>query len=256
MPAAAKKVYNIIPYINCAVHTKKSENGQGQAAAIFGKGDVMQNEIFSLLIRAFVLLTALPLHEFCHVLAARLLGDTTAFRQGRFSLNPLAHIDPLGAVCFLAFGLGWAKPVPVATGRLRHPRLGGALVAAAGPAGNFALAVFSMLLAKVFVYLPWQAVTETLALLFFNAAILNITLGVFNLMPFAPFDGGRILQAVLPRSVAVWLSRYETVFLVVVLALVWVGAFSRPLNFCTQQLFYLADRATAWVDLLALGVLG
>ncbi|MGB7826419.1 MAG: site-2 protease family protein, partial [Pseudolabrys sp.] len=161
-------------------------------------------------------LIAITFHEAAHGYVARYLGDETASRLGRVSLNPLRHIDPLGTIALpglllLAgspFLFGYAKPVPVNFRALRNPRIGMVLVAAAGPAMNIALAIAAALSFHLAVYLP-GTVAQWVVLNLKNALIINVILAVFNLFPLPPLDGGRIAVGLLPNVLARQLSRLE-----------------------------------------------
>lgn len=164
---------------------------------------------------------AIVFHEVAHGRMARALGDPTAAERGRLSLNPLRHVDPFGTVILpLALHLvglpvfGWAKPVPVDYARLRRPKRDMALVGAAGPLANFALALLSAvalgLLARVLG--PHRDPGAAFGFLVDNLQafiLFNAFLGMFNLLPIPPFDGSRILRGVLPWSLARWLDRAE-----------------------------------------------
>jgi Zn-dependent protease len=165
---------------------------------------------------AFPVLFAIPLHEAAHGLAAWRLGDDTAYRLGRVTLNPLRHIDPFGTVILPAllllahspFLFGYAKPVPVAFHRLRSPRRDTVLVAAAGPAMNIALAFVSGLLIHIGVHLPFAAAdwaVETLD----RSILLNLILALFNMIPLPPLDGGRVAVGLLPKPIGMRLARLE-----------------------------------------------
>ncbi len=159
---------------------------------------------------------AITLHEAAHAFVARSLGDDTASRLGRVTLNPLKHIDPFGTILLpglllLAqspFLFGYAKPVPVNFRALRNPRRDMVLVAAAGPATNIALAVVAALGFHLLGTLPANAVQWTAENLK-NAIILNVILAVFNMFPLPPLDGGRIAVGLLPNFLAVPLARLE-----------------------------------------------
>ena len=209
------------------------------------------SSLFDIVVRAIVLLTTIPLHEAAHAFAAEKMGDDTPRRAGRLTLNPLAHFDLMGTISLLLLGIGWAKPVPINPGRFKNPKRGMARSAAAGPPSNLAIAWLSLIPAKLCYYAPYSTVAETLYLIFINMCILNISLGIFNLMPFPPFDGGRIFSAFLPERFYFQLMRYEKYILVVVLALLWAGALQAPLHYLNNLLFHFLDLITRWVDLIA-----
>jgi len=174
------------------------------------------------------IITAITLHEAAHGWAADRLGDDTARRAGRVSLNPVRHVDPVGTVLlpgvllmFAPIVFGWAKPVPVQPGRLRHPRRDMALVAAAGPALNFILALACAWLLVVPALLGGDSglwLQQNLL----NALLINLVLGVFNLFPIPPLDGGRIAVGVLPPGLARRWAGLERYGLLILLALLFV----------------------------------
>jgi Zn-dependent protease len=188
---------------------------------------------------ALAAILAITLHEAAHGYAARALGDDTAARLGRLSLNPLRHVDPVGTVLLPGFLLvsqlltigsvqamfGWAKPVPVDIWRLRDPRWGMVLVAAAGPAVNFALALGFGLLAHGVTgaaeSLPEGAVDWLLRFIALSM-LTNVVLACFNLLPIPPLDGGRILVGVLPAPLARLVARTERFGLLIVIGLVFL----------------------------------
>jgi Zn-dependent protease len=176
----------------------------------------LHGTLWSVSVWVLPILTAIPLHEAAHGLVAYRLGDDTAYRQGRVTLNPLRHVDPFGTIILplmlkfagSPFLFGYAKPVPVNFGRLHHPRRDTILVAAAGPVTNILLAFVSGLLLHVAGFLPpgaalWLAVT------LFYSIVLNLSLAVFNMIPLPPLDGGRVLVGLLPRFLALPLARLE-----------------------------------------------
>ena len=158
---------------------------------------------------------AVTFHEAAHGFVAYRFGDDTAARAGRMTLNPLSHIDPFGtvllpALLFMASGFlfGYAKPVPVNFGRLRHPRRDMVLVALAGPGMNVLLAIVSALLFYAVALVPAGGVQWTEANLV-HSIQLNAVLCVFNMLPFPPLDGGRVAVGILPRFLALPLARVE-----------------------------------------------
>jgi len=168
------------------------------------------------------LVIAIVFHEVAHGYVARIFGDPTADRLGRLTLNPIRHVDPIGTVVLpmiLAIAhapiFGWAKPVPVDAMRLRNPRRDMMLVALAGPATNFVLATFAALSLGAFVGLyggiPAQGAPHTVAGFAFDSlysfVLVNVFLGVFNLIPLPPFDGGHVVQGLLPRAAAIQYSK-------------------------------------------------
>ncbi len=150
-----------------------------------------------IIVRVIILLLAIPIHEWAHAWSAHQLGDDTASLQGRLTLNPLVHLDPIGSLLILISGFGWGKPVPVSPHRMRvSPRIGMAISSAAGPAANFFLA---MLLA-IPLRLGWVSWYSRTAQLLDLAIQINIGLMLFNLIPAFPLDGEKVLVGVLPSS--------------------------------------------------------
>jgi Zn-dependent protease len=192
--------------------------------------------LYAVSYKALPLLFAIVLHEYAHGWVADKCGDSTARRLGRLTVNPLVHIDPFGTIivpliCLLlpgSFLLGWAKPVPVDPRNMRQPRRDMALVAAAGPGMNFLLAVGSAVVLAWMVSInpsllsmdsgdaapneetSWTALMLLpLAVMAFYSVLVNVFLGIFNLMPIPPLDGGRIMVSVLPPRPALALARLE-----------------------------------------------
>lgn len=152
-----------------------------------------QPVIFFVWILAFLI--ALSVHEFCHALVATQLGDTTAERMGRLTLNPAAHVDPMGFLTMILIGFGWGKPVPYNPYNLRWPKWGPVAIAVAGPGSNFALSVISILLLS---FLGPMFGPDNLLTIFLEiSAQLNIALLAFNLIPLPPLDGSKVLLTLL-----------------------------------------------------------
>ena len=170
-------------------------------------------DLFSMAIILPAFLVALTVHEFSHALAATLLGDDTAKRRGRLTLNPFSHIDFVGLLCLIFFRIGWAKPVPFNYYNFKYPRLYSVLTALAGPASNFVLAIFALLLMK---YFPQGYFSHTVSLVVWEIlkllAYVSVMLGVFNLIPLPPLDGSHILMVTVLRkypNVIMWFYRYS-----------------------------------------------
>jgi Zn-dependent protease len=171
------------------------------------------------------ILLAITLHEAAHGFAAHRLGDDTAYRLGRVTLNPLKHIDLFGTILMPAVLLlvrspvlfGYARPVPVNFRALRHPRRDMVLVALAGPATNIALAVLAALLFHLVAYLPAEAASWAAQNLR-NALLINVVLAVFNMLPIPPLDGGRVAVGLLPNFLALPLARLEPYGMLILIA--------------------------------------
>ena len=168
-------------------------------------------------------------HQAAHAYAARFLGDDTASRLGRVSLNPIRHIDLFGTILLLGllllarspFLFGYAKPVPVNFRALRNPRMGMVLVAAAGPVINIGLAILAALGFHLVGYLP-DITAKWISLNLKNALIINVLLAVFNLFPIPPLDGGRIAVGLLPNPLATQLARLERYGMLILIGLLIV----------------------------------
>ena len=165
--------------------------------------------IVQYLLRAVVVLITIPFHESAHALASHLLGDDTAVRAGRLSMNPLRHFDPLGALCMLVGGVGWAKPVSINPYNYKNPKVGMALSAAAGPASNLLLAWVSMILYKLCWYSGLGDAVPVLTMFLYYMVAMNLSLAVFNLLPVPPFDGSRIALLFLPQRLYFRAMKYE-----------------------------------------------
>lgn len=176
-------------------------------------------------------LICLTIHELAHGWAAYHLGDPTAKVNGRLTLNPLAHIDWVGLFLLLTVGVGWAKPVPVDMRNFRNPKAGMAVTALAGPISNFLLALVCIVLGGFVLHSGMETVWAAYVLLFLcQLAVLNVGLGVFNLIPVPPLDGSRVATACLPDRAYRWVMQRERFLIVAVVLLAWSGVLGGPLE--------------------------
>ena len=184
--------------------------------------------IFSLLLTLPGVIIAITFHEFAHAFAAYKLGDDTPKMQGRLNLNPLSHLDPIGFVLLIFAHIGWGKPVqinPRNFDRKISMTAGEAIVSVAGPAMNFILAVvFTVIYFLIIKFAPAFILTQTgiIVIGMVQATIVvNIGLGVFNLIPLPPLDGSKIFRNFMSYNVKAWLDRYENIFYIIFLIL-WI----------------------------------
>ncbi len=185
------------------------------------------------------MLIALTFHEVAHGFMAFKLGDPTARNFGRLTLNPLKHLDPIGTICMIFFHFGWAKPVPINSRYFKKPRRDMALTAAAGPIMNFILAFVGVLVTQiliaVFTAFPAQSqftfyLQSAAVRLFSYFHILNLSLGLFNLIPIPPLDGSRIFYVFLPPKFYFGIMKYERYIQLALLLLLWTGVLTLPLS--------------------------
>ena len=221
-------------------------------------GGDLRSYVISLLLSLPIALLALSLHETAHGFAAWKLGDPTARSLGRLTLNPLKHLNPIGTLCMILAGFGWANPVPINSRYFKKPRRDMALTALAGPISNFLLSFFAAFLYVLLVVLlgriPSLAVAPRTVVLFAQYTVqfvyilhfVNLTLGLFNCIPVPPLDGSRFLLPLLPRRAHFFVIRYERYFSLALLLLLVFGvvngillAASNALSSGMLSLFYL-----------------
>ena len=196
-----------------------------------------------LLLRLLAVLLCLTIHELSHGLAAYALGDPTAKRNHRLSLNPLRHIDWFGFAMLAVAGFGWAKPVPVNPNYFRRPKLGMALTALAGPVSNFLLSLILLALVRpLSVVTHGGSISGTVLEFLVRAAVLSVGLGLFNLIPIPPLDGSKVLFSLLPERQYNLLLRYERYGMAILWALVAVGIGSSYLSAAIYQVFRFSCR--------------
>lgn len=213
-----------------------------------------------LLIEIPVILMALVLHEMAHAFVADKLGDPTGRMTGRLNLNPKNHLDPIGTICMLLFGFGWAKPVLVDTRNFKHPKRDMALTAFAGPITNVILSFIGGLIFCLIVKFTngnlglsvnagvASNLIEVLTNLFYLMFYLNIYLAIFNLIPVPPLDGSRLLYSFLPDRAYFGVMKYERIISFVIMILLFTGILSGPLstvvNFVADGIFKLCTLIT------------
>ena len=202
-----------------------------------------------LLVTAAAAVLCICFHETCHGLAALLLGDPTAKRMGRLSLNPLKHIDPVGLVMLVVAKFGWAKPVPIEPRYFKHPRFGMAVTALAGPLSNVFLSALAAAGFRVSMFYSIEfelAFLETLAEFFYIVFYLSAGLAVFNLLPMPPLDGSKVLFALLPEKAWLKLMRYERYGMLAMMALLLTGVLDTPLNILRNGLTGFLAPISQW----------
>lgn len=202
----------------------------------------MTSEIFYYILRIPIVLLSLSVHEVAHGYASYKLGDPTARNLGRLSLNPLKHLDPLGAICMLLFRFGWAKPVPINTRYFKNPKRDMAISALAGPISNLLMAFVAYIVGSYLLYFGAHGgylgvdfsfnlipltdagkIFYILYLFFDTFFLLNISLAVFNLLPIPPLDGSRILFVILPDKLYFAVMKYEQIIYFVLMACLFLG---------------------------------
>lgn len=215
---------------------------------ITGRGDLITVVIsfFSVFVIIFVVF---PIHECAHALVAKRLGDDTAELQGRLTLNPLRHIDPMGALAMCLCNIGWAKPTPVDIRKCHKTsmRTANVLVSIAGPLSNILLSLLFIIVEKLLMMGVGENITTTVfyvILALDYTAQINIYLAVFNLIPVPPFDGYHVLASFLPAKAVVFMERNGRIIYWVVFFLIITRVLSVPLGIAADGVYWLLDKLT------------
>lgn len=191
---------------------------------------MMTNIIYTLIYSVPATLIAIILHEVAHAFVSYLCGDKGVKADGRLSLNPFKHLDLMGTICLICFHFGWAKPVRVNTRNYKHKKLDFCMVALAGPLMNFLVAFISLcFMYLVAMYSNGASIAAYFYYLLYYIAVFDIGLGIFNLIPVPPLDGSNVLLTFLPDSVAVFFAKYRNYFMLGMMFLLYLGAFSNIL---------------------------
>ncbi len=211
-------------------------------------GADLESTVIRILLSLPIVLLSLSMHEMAHGYIASKLGDPTAKNLGRVTLNPIKHLDPIGFICMVLFGIGWANPVPINSRYFKKPRRDMALSAAAGPISNIILAIIFAVILKITytVLLPVTFTSETsllIAEIFLSFLLLgvrlNITLAVFNLIPIPPFDGSRILYVFLPPKYYFGVMKYERYIAIGIMLLLFLGVLDPAISFVSSTIMKL-----------------
>lgn len=211
-------------------------------------GDLFSIEALEQMLYALPgIILGFSLHEFSHAYAAHKLGDDTAKNMGRLTLDPVAHIDPVGFIMLILFHFGWAKPVPVNTRNFKHPKRDDNIVSIAGPISNFLLAILLAGVIKLFYVFnaPDTFLVNIITQVLVLGVVVNIGLGIFNLLPIPPLDGSHLLVNLLPTKYSNILMEHYNTIIIIMLVLMFTGVFG-----------YVIGPAINWALGIVFGIYG
>lgn len=213
--------------------------------------------VVEIFVSLMIILVVIPLHECAHGWVAKALGDPTPDKSGRLSLNPMLHVDVMGALSVVLFGFGWGKPIPVNPFRCDKvkPRVANLLIALAGPLSNLLIAYVVMIAEKIILYSNAELLASgrecTEFYLYYAAARIvsvSIYFAVFNLLPVPPFDGARIFMTFLPTKLFMRIMKYERAIMTVIMLMFVFGVFSVPMAFVSNWISKGLSYATGYVE--------
>ncbi len=221
----------------------------------------MMDKILEIFTKILIIFLILPVHEFAHAWAAHKMGDDTAAYAGRLTLNPLAHIDIVGALCLLLTPFGWAKPVPINPLKFKKQRLGVAVTAAAGPLSNLIVAFIATVIYRILANLPnavewyYGATGETTPFFILMYIIrffisVNIGLAIFNLIPIPPLDGSKIVSYYTSAKFDRWIYNNQMIVNIVFLGIIVTGILDKPLQFLTEHVINFFSLITDFIPKL------
>lgn len=212
-------------------------------------GSDMLTVILSFFSVFVIIFLVFPFREFARAWIAKQLGDDTAEQYGMLTMNPLAHIDWMGALCMCLCCIGWSKPTPISINRCRKvsQKTAVLMVSLTGPLSLILLAFLLMVIAKTVYVLAPSDTTYYIMMALITAAQISAYLAVLNLIPVPPFDGYYIIAGILPRNAAIWMERNSQIINLVVLILLISGVLTRPLSYLSIMMLNVMDFLTKWI---------